>query len=245
MNRRDFIKTGSIGLAALGSGIGVGNILLNGSKEIEKFSVFSFLPEDKKLIIQCLRLFQHRIANNNFNNSLMNFRLNEIINKRFIVGNKDYRIFANSFVDVRLAKLEDKIRGDIFVSENSNLVLDPKKDFANSLVNFREAINKRNSDYLLSIEQKETNILSDLFIAQNKFISIENERGLFDKISLTKNYSSLIVPGNMGKTELEIIDGGVNIISSPCRHKLCKIMSQSLGNKTIACVPNKILIKMV
>ncbi len=242
MERREFIKIGSIGFVALSSGIGTRFFLSNEERIVKRFSAFAFLPSDKSIITDFLKLFQNRITNKYFNNSLSNYQIEEILNKRFMVNNN---LFSNSYVDVKLIKLEDKIKGDIFVSENSNLVLNPKKDFADELLNFRKTVNKINGEYLLSIEQKEENILADVFYSKNKFVLIENNKGIFDKISLSKNYSSFFVPGTIGKTEIGIFNGNVKVKSSPCRHKLCKLMSQTEGNKTIACVPNKVLINIV
>lgn len=245
MNRRDFIKIGSIGFASLTTGIGVGSILLNDNKEYKNFSVYAFLPDDKKIILDCLNVFQHKIKNSEFIYYLNNKRLTEIINKRFFVEKENNFIVSKSFVDIKLINVNNNTKGDIFVSNNSNLVLDPKKDFDQKLLAFRERINSKESKYLLSIELKERNLLSNIILPKNNMIEITNEKGLFEKISLTKNYSSVDVPGSIGSTKLKINNGKVFVSDSPCRQKLCKIMSHISGNKTIACVPNKVLIKIV
>ena len=243
MNRREFIKTGSIGLTSLTTGIGVGSILLNDNKEDKNFSSYAFLPDDKKIIVDCLKVFQHKIKSRNFSYYLNNNQLTEIINKRFYVEN-DF-ILTKSFVDVKLIYINDNINGDIFVNNKSNLVLDPNRDFDKKLVAFRKKINSKKSKYLLSIELKERNLLSDFIQPKNNLIEIINEKGIFEKIYLTKNYSSINIPGSIGNTKLKIENGNVLVSDSPCRHKLCRIMSHITGNKTIACVPNKILIKIV
>lgn len=243
MNRRGFIKTGSIALASLTTGIGVGNILLNDNIEDKIFSSYAFLPDDKKIILDCLKVFQHKIKSRNFSFLLKNKQLIKIINKRFYVEN-DF-ILTKYFVDVKLIFINDNINGDIFVNNKSNLVLDPNRDFDKNLVAFREKINSKKSKYLLSIELKEKNLLSDIIITKNNLIEISNENGLFEKIYLSKNYSSVKIPGSIGNMELKIKNGNVIVSNSPCRHKLCRIMSHISNNKTIACVPNKILIKIV
>ncbi|MCH8326425.1 MAG: NusG domain II-containing protein [Bacteroidetes bacterium] len=243
MNRRDFIKTGSIGLASLSTGVGMGSILLNDNKDDKIFSTYAFLPDDNKIILDCLKIFQHKIKSRIFSYYLNNNQLNEIINKRFYVE-KDF-FFTKSFVDVKLICINDNINGDIYVNNKSNLVLDPNRDFDKKLFVFREKINSKKSKYLLSIELNERNLLSDIINPKNKIIEITNNKGLFEKISLMKNYSLVNIPGSIGNTEIKIENGKVFVINSPCRHKLCKNMSHISGNKTIACVPNKILIKII
>jgi NusG domain II len=245
MNRREFIKTGSIGLIAFSSGIGVGGILLNDNKENEIFSAYAFLPDNKKIILDFLKIFQHKLKSRIFSYYLNNSRLTDIINKRFSIDNKNVSFLNKSFVDIKLININDNTKADIFVSDKSNLVLDPNKDFNQKLVAFRESIKSKKSKYLLSIELKEKNLLSNIILPQNNLLEILNEKGLFEKISLTKNYSSVNIPGSIGDTKLKIDNGKVFVSESPCRQKLCRIMSHISGNKTIACVPNKVLIKIV
>ena len=245
MNRRNFIKIGSIGFASLTTGIGAGSILLNDNKEYKNFSVYAFLPGDKKIILDCLKVFQYKIKNKEFVYYLNDNRLTGIINKRFYVENKNDFILTKSFADIKLINVNNNTNGDIFLSDKSNLVLDPNKDFDQKLLSFRKEINSKESKYLLSIELKGRNLLSDIILRKNNLIEITNEKGLFEKISLTKNYSSVNIPGSIGSTKLKIDNGKVFVSDSPCRQKLCRIMSHISGNKTIACVPNKVLIKIV
>ncbi|PJA99873.1 MAG: hypothetical protein CO128_02130 [Ignavibacteriales bacterium CG_4_9_14_3_um_filter_30_11] len=241
MKRRDFIKTGIVGVTALGSGIGVGNILLRERKIGNRFSAYAFLPSKEKIIINYLNLFRTNIQDNNFNNFLNNNLLDKIVNKKFIVTTN--YLFTNKIIEIKLTKLTDKISSDIFLSNSKKLVLNPEKDFSISIFNFRNQIKWKSADCLLSIEMKEQNYLSDFIFQNEKHIIIENEKGIIDKISLAKNYSNIICPGEIGNTEVELSGGKIKIKDSPCRHKLCQKMSAL--NNTIACVPNKILIKTV
>lgn len=241
MNRRDFIKTGIVGITALSSGIGVGGILLNDKKTNRNFSAYAFLSSDKKTIIDCLSLFKNKINNNDFTSSLNYKLLDKIINKKFSVTNIGFS--SSSFFEIKLTQLKNKIQSDIFISEGEKIVLDPTKEFSNSYLEFRENIKGTNANCLLSIELVEKKFFFDILNDDEKFITIENKKGIFDKISLSKNYSSIICPGEIGNTEIEILNGKVNINNSPCRHKLCQKMS--IYNNTIACVPNKVLIKTV
>lgn len=244
MNRRKFIKISGIGVAAFGSGIGVGTLLKYCKEPAGNFSVYAFLPGDKETIFNCLELFQSKINNLAFNDYIEQKNISALISGKFFPADKTNSFLREQYYDIRLIKISQKIRSDIFVSNSSQIILDPSIDFENGLLQFKDSINKKTGNYLLSIELKEKNILSELIVSKNKFVKIENSSGLFDKISLKGSYSSVVVPGSIGKTELLIKDGRIKIKSSPCRHKLCRIMSQLPGNNMIACVPNKVLITL-
>ncbi|MCF7928922.1 MAG: NusG domain II-containing protein [Spirochaetales bacterium] len=54
------------------------------------------------------------------------------------------------------------------------------------------------------------------------------------------------VPGPLGMTKVEISDGEVRVVSSPCREQICVATGEILRAGTfIACVPNRVLIKIV
>lgn len=244
MDRRKFIKISGIGLAALGSGFGAKKFLERYRKPVESFSVFAFLPDDEEIIIGCLKQFRHKINNETFRHLIDGKNLVKIVNRQFSFTDDPNTFLTERYYDIKLIKLDQKVRGDIFISDDSKIVLDPDMDFENDLLKFRDVINKKPGSYLLSIELKEKDTLPRFKSAKNRFVKIENNYGLFDKISLSENYSSVIVPGNIGQTELMIKDGRIGIKNSSCRHKLCRVMAQFSGSNMIACVPNKVLITM-
>jgi len=52
--------------------------------------------------------------------------------------------------------------------------------------------------------------------------------------------------GPLGTTHLEIRDGAAQVVSSPCPYKVCISMGKiSRQNEIIACVPNRLLVKVV
>ena len=54
------------------------------------------------------------------------------------------------------------------------------------------------------------------------------------------------LPGPLGTTHLEIHDGAARVVSSPCPYKVCISMGEiSRQNEIIACVPNRLLVKVV
>jgi len=244
LDRRKFVKVSGVGLAALGSGVISGAFFKHLHKSADNFSVFAFLPGDNETIFNCLKLFQRKINNSTFGHLVERKNMAEIMNKKFSSPDNENTSLTERYYDINLIKLNQKVSADIFVSNSFKIFLDPYIDFENELMRFRDSINKKPGGYLLSIELKESNYLSDFIPAKNKFVKIENSFGLFDKISASQNYSSVIVPGSIGKTELMIHDGKVNIKSSPCKHNLCRIMAQLSGSNIIACVPNKVLITL-
>lgn len=54
------------------------------------------------------------------------------------------------------------------------------------------------------------------------------------------------VPGVLGDSILEIADGGIRFIQSPCRDKVCILAGwQRRGGEFAACLPNQISIHVV
>jgi hypothetical protein len=57
---------------------------------------------------------------------------------------------------------------------------------------------------------------------------------------------TLSVPGPLGKTEVIIKEGKVFVSASPCRNKICVRTGEiSYSGQLIACVPNKVVIRVI
>ena len=73
-------------------------------------------------------------------------------------------------------------------------------------------------------------------------VYIEASGRLFYHSNLMEN-DTIYVPGPLGKTEVEILDGEVFVVSSPCPNKVCvKSGYISRPGETIICLPNKVSI---
>ncbi len=76
-------------------------------------------------------------------------------------------------------------------------------------------------------------------------VVLENEKGIVDKINLSKSYKNILIDGPQGKTALQISDGLAHVHKSTCRHSLCtKAGFISKAGSIIACAPNKVLIRI-
>ncbi|MCP4398607.1 MAG: NusG domain II-containing protein [bacterium] len=76
-------------------------------------------------------------------------------------------------------------------------------------------------------------------------VRIEAEGALYKILSLHEA-QTLSVPGPLGDTLVVIHDGEVHVSESPCRHKICiKSGHISLAGELIACVPNKVVLRIV
>lgn len=57
--------------------------------------------------------------------------------------------------------------------------------------------------------------------------------------------TDLFVKGPLGETHVEISDGSVHVVSSPCRDKICLQAGYvSRAGEWIACLPNKVFVKI-
>lgn len=75
-------------------------------------------------------------------------------------------------------------------------------------------------------------------------VIVEADNKLIGKFSLKKDQLISAV-GPLGITDIEIKDGQVRIVQSPCLHKVCIKMGwiQHSG-KIAACVPNKVVVRV-
>ncbi|GAK48874.1 hypothetical protein U14_00085 [Candidatus Moduliflexus flocculans] len=76
-------------------------------------------------------------------------------------------------------------------------------------------------------------------------VRIETDGKLFATAALSKN-QTFAVPGPLGTTIVEIHDGHVHVAESPCSNKLCvKTGRIHLTGQLIACLPNKVVVRIV
>ncbi len=75
-------------------------------------------------------------------------------------------------------------------------------------------------------------------------VQIEADGKLFCTASLHEKHT-FAVPGPLGKTMVIIHDGEVYVPESPCLNKICiKTGHISLAGEMIACVPNKVVVRI-
>lgn len=57
--------------------------------------------------------------------------------------------------------------------------------------------------------------------------------------------ATVAVTGRLGVSTLQVADGGVRFVSSPCRHKLCvRAGTLHRGHDAAACVPNRVSVAL-
>ncbi len=80
---------------------------------------------------------------------------------------------------------------------------------------------------------------------QGTTVRIETDGKLYKTAALSMN-QTFAVPGPLGNTLVEIHDGHVHVSESPCSNKLCiKTGRISLTGQIIACLPNKVVARIV
>ncbi|MEW5766009.1 MAG: NusG domain II-containing protein [bacterium] len=80
---------------------------------------------------------------------------------------------------------------------------------------------------------------------QGKMVEIESPGGR-QVIPLTGHPQKVTVAGCLGSTTLEIKNGKVRVVDSPCPQHICvKQGWKSRGGEVIVCLPNRIVVKVV
>ena len=74
------------------------------------------------------------------------------------------------------------------------------------------------------------------------YVQIETPDGIF-RYTLSEN-RTIEVEGKIGTTTIQIEDGSVRILSSPCDNKTCMRDSISKYPEMLVCLPNRIAVSM-
>ncbi len=71
-------------------------------------------------------------------------------------------------------------------------------------------------------------------------VVFEYDGRVYDRVSLHRSYARIEMPGRLGPTVFRLHDGQLSVVTSSCRHQLCKKMSgQATGR--IICAPNRLV----
>lgn len=63
---------------------------------------------------------------------------------------------------------------------------------------------------------------------------------IVDRVRLDRNYDRIEMPGVMGPTVFRLHDGHLSVVTSSCRHELCRKMGTRASGKII-CAPNRLV----
>ncbi len=102
-------------------------------------------------------------------------------------------------------------------------------------------------------------VLIGILLSLNLILFIQffqpNQQGNWALIEVNQNETHRLplshnqivhVKGPIGETEVQIIDGRVRILSSPCNKKLCiKSGFIQYADKLAACLPNRVVVRIV
>jgi len=80
---------------------------------------------------------------------------------------------------------------------------------------------------------------------KGEIVEIQTPQGI-KRVRLSSKPQTIIAPGLLGTTRIEIKGKKVRVISSPCPEKICVKMGwKSKNGETIVCVPNKVVVKII
>lgn len=241
ISRRIFLKIAGLSTLAVGAGFTTGKLI--GTKRSVYYAVHGFIPADEQIISQLVSAFKNKVRSNSNPVVIADSKIGEVIN-RFHMQNRNNSFSNNGNIIYRIKRLDKQVDSDIIVSDENNSVYSIN-NFNYSLTNLRSELKNKKAEYFFTAEYKETDLLSSLFNSNKREIVIESEKGLVDRISLEKNYKSILIDGPQGKTGLKIENGIAQVHTSTCRHEICKHSIASAVGNIIACAPNKVLIKIV
>jgi hypothetical protein len=242
LSRRSFLKLSGLAAVTLGAGYKFGNILSE-LKETSSVSLYGFLPDNNAVIKNVFDMFNTHLNKNSIasvvvhgNSGIAQVIYGSLKNK----GNKS--LLKNNSVVVTINKLGKEVQSDIHL-RNEGKIVSPEKGFDAVVSDMRNSLKHTNARYFFTAEFKEYGVFSYKESIKNVAV-IENEKGVVDKVSLNRNLTDVNIKGNAGNTLLAVGNGSAHVKSASCRNKLCMHSGHLLTSSTIACAPNKIIIRL-
>ena len=242
-NRRQFIKFSGFVTLSAGSGFTVGKLF--GVETKPRFSIYGFLPSDIELFTKTVNVFYNNVKCDSEPIIISDEYHRKILTKLASKANREF-FGGNGTVTFSIKKLFKEIKSDIIVSDSNKSIYSINDDMDSEIMSIRSELKSVSADIFFSAVYSRTDIFSSLLHPAGKEIIIQTENGLYDRISCNKSYKNIELKGPEGKTEIELNSGGIRVVKSSCKHKLCeKVGFASNINDIIACVPNKILINII
>lgn len=242
ISRRNFLKSVGVSAVALGTGFTTGKFINDSNINRGKINMAAFLPSNTNIITESINAFSKKIKNYSSLNIYADNDLKNIIERSVNTKNN---LLSDCSININLIKYNGNNFCDVLLMDDENFIYNPDEDFNLVFNNLRNKIKNQKAEYYLLAEVNQSNIISSIFNTNKKILTIENDKGIYDKINLNNSYKNIEINGSIGKTKLQIQNGSTSIISSPCKHKIC--MNSGIISNTgelIACVPNKIILKI-
>jgi len=241
LSRRSFLKIAGLGTLAVGAGYGTG-LFFNEKKDF--ISMYGFLPADEKIISDVFSTFGNYLNPGEINSSSVIGETGiEKTVQNSLSGISHTSLFGGNKVTVCITKINGEHQSDILL-KNNHLILAPETDYNEILNNLRSELKTRHADLFFTADISNHGFIGMEFFKKRKLI-IENEKGIFDEISLSNKTVEIIVPGNCGNTVIVAGKETAFVKKSSCRNKLCEHLGHlSESNSTVVCAPNRITIRL-
>lgn len=234
ISRRNFLKLGSVAAVTLAAGFQTGKIISSSAKNDE--IIFSgFLPANEDIIKEVIAYIKSRFGIDSI--SINNFP--QELKSLFNYENKSDLQFS-------IYKSSTDFPCDLIVKKENHSLFTPEEDFDMRLINIRTKLKNEKAAYFFSARKNNSAFIKQLFTKKNDVVRIEDEKGIYDEITLSGKQKIITLNGAFGKTELRIGNGSAAVVSSSCRNKICTKHGAIRSNgELIACAPNKILITII
>lgn len=243
LSRRSFLKSAALATVTLSAGYGIGSAFSNNGS-MESFSFYGFLPSDGKMIEKVFGTYAGFLKNSINSVSVNGAGVYSETIKNAIGNPLSGSLFTSRHLTINLTKVNGSFCSDLLIS-NNNYILTPETSFNSMIKELRNKLKDTKADLMFSAEVHESTLFSNAF-SNKGFLLVENEKGIFDKINLNRKQSDIIVPGNCGNTIITVGDNTAFIKTASCKNRLCQHSGLiNTTNSSIACAPNKILLRLV
>jgi len=244
ISRRTFFKLSGLGVAAFGAGAGTASLLSPASSR--RFAMYGFLPDDERTALEALRVFVAELPRDARNLKAIvhaKGRWNTLLASAMPGGAASPSLLGGRRIELRLEGITHVVGGDILVVDDRKQVFDPDCDFTAALSRLRHDLRGTSAAVLLSAEYVDETPLHGL-LAGERMLVVENERGLMDRIPLSRHVN-LDIPGPLGSTCVAVDGSGVRVVKATCRHELChRSGTIRRPGELVACAPNNVLLRI-
>jgi hypothetical protein len=244
MSRRSFLKLTALAALAVGSGYTAGKMTPQAAASTAEraLSLHAFLPGDKSLVAEVVRVFTEKAGPAARLAISANEKWAETIGAAV---RQPGSLLSGGLLAFRMIALAETLPADILLGDNHQVVYVPEHDYDPALRSLQAQVRGSRAGYLFSAEYKHEGLLAGLWKPQDKVAVIRSGSDLVDRIPLDRSYREIVVNGPQGKTIISVTDGAVQVQVAACRNKLCMHsgLAAEMGS-VIACAPNHLVVQV-